>query len=401
MKRAHHALRRTLTCAAVSSLFVAPVLVGAQQTSADNPPGSSREAPTDTNPMRNPATTVQGDQRHADNRRAESRQADQRQPDQRQADKRQSDKQEAGRIAARTDKYGNVRVQELIGMDVRNNAGSRIGDIEDVLIDTTNGDVRYAVMSFGGFMGMGERLYAYPTSAFAANLQTGMLTLKVPSERIKASEGFERDQWPSDASFWDRVESFFTGERQPVRPGRPHLVRASTLLGMDIADRRGDDVGEVHDVVLNLGQRKVQFVVVEFDQAWNPVDKLVAMPMKEFKATTAQSDELVINRDREALRNAPSFNRSRWPALTQGGLRDRYEGYWNTPPTPMDRVSMIEQFDRDGDGVISASEYEAGFARMDANGDGRITPDEMEGWTGQRVTDAQVTDTQVTDAANR
>lgn len=133
---------------------------------------------------------------------------------------------------------------------------------------------------------------------------------------------------------------------------------------------------------------------------------MVAMPMKAFEPATAESDELVINRDREALRNAPSFNRSRWPDLTQGGLRERYEGYWNTPPTPTARRSMIEQFDRDGDGFISASEYEAGFAQMDANEDGRVTPDEMEGRTRHQVTDAQVTDTQatdtqVTDAANR
>lgn len=53
----------------------------------------------------------------------------------------------------------------LIGNDVCNRKGEKLGDIKEIMLDTSNGNVCYAVMSFGGFLGMGDKLFAVPWNA--------------------------------------------------------------------------------------------------------------------------------------------------------------------------------------------------------------------------------------------
>jgi sporulation protein YlmC with PRC-barrel domain len=342
------AVRRALAYAAVAGVAVAPTIGWTQSSGSTNQPTTttSPKSATTTAPMS--ATTVE------------------------------STADAAAKPAGRTDKYARVRVQELIGMDVRDNGGRRVGDVEDLMIDTANGRVSYAVVGYGGFMGLGERLYAYPTSAFSSDLRSGTLTLKLPGERLTAADGFERDNWPADASYWERIQKVFSDERTPADAKRPNLVRASVLVGMDVNDSRGQDVGEVEDVIVNLGQRKVDDVVLSFDKRWNPDDKLLALPMKEFQPLTADAKELTVKRDREALRQAPTFDRSQWPDLAQGGLRDRYASYWNNAPTPQTAHSAaFRQLDTNSDGFLSAQEYQASFGRLDSDRDGRISAAEM------------------------
>ena len=59
----------------------------------------------------------------------------------------------------------------LIGQKVYNSAGEHLGDAEDIVIDAKTGKVAYAVLSFGGFLGMGEKLFAIPWSAFSVNTE--------------------------------------------------------------------------------------------------------------------------------------------------------------------------------------------------------------------------------------
>lgn len=50
----------------------------------------------------------------------------------------------------------------LIGTKVRNSTGQNLGGIEDLVIDLTSGEACYAVLSFGGFIGIGDKFFAVP-----------------------------------------------------------------------------------------------------------------------------------------------------------------------------------------------------------------------------------------------
>ena len=73
------------------------------------------------------------------------------------------------------------------------------------MIDPRSGRVAFAVVSFGGFLGMGEKLFAIPLSAFEYNPARDAYVLAVSTERLDAAPGFDADNWPSMADEkWSR-----------------------------------------------------------------------------------------------------------------------------------------------------------------------------------------------------
>ena len=98
-----------------------------------------------------------------------------------------------------------VKASSIIGTDVVNPKVSNLGDIKEVVIDPHTGRVAYAIVSFGGFLGMGEKLFAIPFSAFKYNEAENEYVLDVSKERLKTAPGFDPDHWPrlSDEK-WNR-----------------------------------------------------------------------------------------------------------------------------------------------------------------------------------------------------
>lgn len=102
------------------------------------------------------------------------------------------------------------------GDDVCNLKDEKLGTIQDIMLDVQSGNIRYAVLSSGGFLGMGDRLFAIPWSALKIDSENKRFTLDVDMERLKAAPGFDKDNWPnwSDATWSAGVDSYY----QPTRP---------------------------------------------------------------------------------------------------------------------------------------------------------------------------------------
>jgi sporulation protein YlmC with PRC-barrel domain len=84
----------------------------------------------------------------------------------------------------------------LIQDKVVNLAGQDIGRIEELMIDVTTGRVAYAVMSFGGFMGIGNKLFALPWSAVTVDEAKKRFVVNVTRESLDEMPGFDKDHWP-------------------------------------------------------------------------------------------------------------------------------------------------------------------------------------------------------------
>lgn len=96
------------------------------------------------------------------------------------------------------------RASKVIGTDVVNAQGKKIGDIEDVVLDRTRGQVAYAVVSFGGVMGVGSKYFAIPWKSLQAGVNDKYV-LNVDPEKLKRAQGFDKDHWPDMASQqWNR-----------------------------------------------------------------------------------------------------------------------------------------------------------------------------------------------------
>jgi len=97
---------------------------------------------------------------------------------------------------------GNTQVlsaNALIGHKVYNPQGETLGDIKDVMLDVDLGRVVYSVLSFGGFLGMGDKLFAIPFEAFRLDPSNDRVILNVPKDRLKNAPGFDKDHIPSAA----------------------------------------------------------------------------------------------------------------------------------------------------------------------------------------------------------
>lgn len=99
----------------------------------------------------------------------------------------------------------------LNGDAVKNHKDESLGDLKDIMIDTTTGKVAYAVLSFGGILGMGEKLFAVPWQALVVDGENKQLLLKMDKEYLKNAPGFDKDHWPdfADQQFTDKMNAYY------------------------------------------------------------------------------------------------------------------------------------------------------------------------------------------------
>jgi sporulation protein YlmC with PRC-barrel domain len=99
----------------------------------------------------------------------------------------------------------------LLGNDVYNASNESLGTIKEFMIDMNTGNISYAVLSFGGFLGMGDRLFAVPWRALNLDTANKRFTLNVSKDKLKNAPGFDKDHWPimADNSWATNVHTFY------------------------------------------------------------------------------------------------------------------------------------------------------------------------------------------------
>lgn len=85
----------------------------------------------------------------------------------------------------------------LCGDRVVNRRGELLGTVSELMLDVERGCIAYVVMAYGGFMGMGERLYALPWSALQLDAERGYLLLDADRSTFDTAPAFDKDHWPS------------------------------------------------------------------------------------------------------------------------------------------------------------------------------------------------------------
>lgn len=108
-----------------------------------------------------------------------------------------------------------MAAETLQGDRVVNGNGEDLGEILAIMIDVPSGRVAYAVLSFGGMMGIGDKLFAIPWSALTLDANRRCFVLDMTLERLKRAPGFDRHHWPSmaDPGWASQVHSFY--EQRP------------------------------------------------------------------------------------------------------------------------------------------------------------------------------------------
>ncbi len=87
----------------------------------------------------------------------------------------------------------------LIGNDVYNQIEEDLGDIKEIMLDMESGKIVYAVLSYGGILGMGEKLFAVPWGALTLDTTNKRFILNVEKDKLENAPGFDKDNWPKVA----------------------------------------------------------------------------------------------------------------------------------------------------------------------------------------------------------
>ncbi|MDQ3392601.1 MAG: PRC-barrel domain-containing protein [Bacteroidota bacterium] len=107
--------------------------------------------------------------------------------------------------------YQLLSTSSLSGTNITNRKGENLGDLKDIMLDLESGEVAYAVISFGGFLGIGDKLFAVPWESFTFDKVNEQIIMDVNKETLENAPGFDKDNWPSspDRQFVESVHSHY------------------------------------------------------------------------------------------------------------------------------------------------------------------------------------------------
>jgi len=121
-----------------------------------------------------------------------------------------------------------ARVSDLLSLAVYGTQNEKLGKVEDIVIDPSSGKISYAVLSFGGILGMGDKYFAVPWNDMrvfykgmtsAGTQKEVYCTIDVSKEALKNAPGFDKSQWPNfaDQTFASDVEKFYGSNRTAAK----------------------------------------------------------------------------------------------------------------------------------------------------------------------------------------
>ncbi|HMM28393.1 MAG: PRC-barrel domain-containing protein [Chloroflexota bacterium] len=99
----------------------------------------------------------------------------------------------------------------LTGDKIRNPQGEDLGSLKEIMLDVGTGHIAYAVVSFGGFLGMGNKLFAIPWRMLTVDTENKELVLDVDKSVLENAPGFDKDNWPnfSDRTWGTQIYSYY------------------------------------------------------------------------------------------------------------------------------------------------------------------------------------------------
>lgn len=238
------------------------------------------------------------------------------------------------------------KASDLIGKDVTNTADEDLGDLKDIVVDADSGRILYGVVDFGGFLGIGNKLFAVPWGAINLSADYKELVINVNKERLKQAEGFNEDQWPEFANeqWAGRTHEFYgqepywksgsaaagaTGSQgeyhrlwnQPVKQWQ----KASDLMGKGFVNRQSEPLGELEDLVVDPDGQRLLYGIVDAK------GKNHAVPWQALDLTD-NAEHVMLASGTQSLEESAAFVDDDWPDFTDESWAMRtYRSYSVTP----------------------------------------------------------------------
>lgn len=237
------------------------------------------------------------------------------------------------------------RASQLQGMAIQNEAGKDLGNVRDIVIDTDRGRVKYVAVAYGGFLGLGSKLFAVPFEAFerrpATQDKSAVLLLNLDEEMLRKAPGFDADHWPNMASkeFAQAIDKHYADRdggvkvkagpvnvdvkldrdaaREVDSQANSMVVhRADNLIGMAVVNNANEKLGTISDLMVDMSNGDIRYAALSVGGIAGIGDHQHAVAWKNFRLKhNAQEDtnQLVLNANPETLEKAKGFDQNNWP----------------------------------------------------------------------------------------
>lgn len=268
---------------------------------------------------------------------------------------------------------GMYKASKLIGKNVKDSNGKSIGEIKDLALQPDQGNVGYAVLSFGGMMGIGDKLFAIQPNAFQESRGSDDVVLNISESSLKQMQGFDNDNWPTSNSV--------NTQNMSVGP----IVKASEYLEYEVKNFKGEDLGEIEDLAIDLKNGKINYAVIEHGGVLGIGEKLVAVPTASLTPGT-ENDEVILGATEEELDKAKGFSDDNWPVAANSISDLRFSSAGTGSASVGAAAQSFTMLDKDDNGYVSRSEatqlprLQQRYDVLDKNGDGKLDRAEFAGF---------------------
>jgi len=289
--------------------------------------------------------------------------------------------QERSTNAMRGVRLGRVeKASDLIGMEVQNYEGQKLGKVDDLAVDLETGRIVQVILSTGGFLGVSVMLVPVPPGALHQDAAKKVIHLKADKAKLQAAPWYGMSKW-ADLGQSNQVaeiyryhgqQPYFTAAYQPALGPDPtarlgYVQRTTKLMGASVKNVQKETLGKVENVMVDLSAGRVVAVILNSGGSFGVGEALCAVPSAAFQFNSEQK-YLQLDASREELGNAPHFKAKEWPSFGNptyvGGVYRAYriEPYFTTGGTS--EVDGTARFVRDRD-VPTPAAMDQGNSKAD------------------------------------
>jgi sporulation protein YlmC with PRC-barrel domain len=226
----------------------------------------------------------------------------------------------------------------VLGLEVTNDSQKDLGTIDDLLIDPRSGEIRYAVLEAGGFLGMGEDHRIVPWSLIQIvpdekELGKGHARTQLTEDQVKAAPKCKSDECP-DSGLDARIDAAF-GKNDGwayAGKGEAAFVRSSKLEGVVVKDAANKEIGRVDELVLAPMNSCVAYVVIDTNETAGR--KTVALPWSRLEFASDREKKVTGTTTVELARfaSAPEYDTKDWKRMSGTAWMNEISSYYTCDP---------------------------------------------------------------------
>jgi len=238
------------------------------------------------------------------------------------------------------------KASTIVGLNVQNAQNKDLGEIQEIVLDAGDSRIAYAVLAFGGVLGMGEDYFAIPWSAFQMKADGSAAILNIDEQTLKNSKGFNKDNWPDmgdpkwaqeahrqyGQELYRDQEARRTEGTAPTPKEHFWVRKLSELVGLAVKNREEEALGEINEIVVDLHEGRVAYAILGVGGYLGMGEKEVAVPWSALDLKP-RLEVAIIDADKKSLEKL-AFDPDKLPDLADRTYSSRLheqfeqEPYW-------------------------------------------------------------------------